>query len=766
MSGGYVRYAAGQVQTSQLITRSGQIVDIGNADPNGDYVGLVNPFTTVNTRFGITDKFPNGTLQGVTQAAEYTEGRDAGALSITAPSIALDGTVYGQAYAGALQRGNALRGTGTTTIAGDLRAVQATPGQLPVGAMLAINPTPGLPTGDILITTPGAVAQLPSGLGYGQSVSLSANGTLVRPARDPASQLPTARLQTIVLGDATLSAMGLGQLTLNSTGTLSVAAGTVTTLAPGGVFSAIDGRRVTIDGAIAAPSGTIAITTYNASGDAIGATSALSGSAFAMGLPTAGAFDVTVNGTLSTRGRLVNDFGLAPALGDGGGYTQGGAITIFAAPRVFTLIGAPANSSLDISGSILINPGALVDVSGGAYIGATGTVNTGARGGDLALYEDTTYAQIRQDLSTPVLGNLPGLRVVLAGGPGVPDGALGKAAPNPAAITARVTIAPGSVRAAGFAGGGNFTLSTPAFDFGAGTATLGTILPIDFLSSTGFANATINVFKTALFVNRFTNGLGGTNAVLDTDTITIGAGQTLSLSQSRFSPFLSTEQIAALRTTRTGDSLYSVLTPGIPAQPYDQLGIGLNLTGLIELDVAAGGKIVGGPSASITTAKLLAEGTIVLPGGTITASERIPAIDVSSGLGVRTLSDAFTTRANGDIVETDPNAAGVRNGANQLLSNRDVAIVRAVYLLGRLGATEGVRVAAGGTIDLAASVCAIPARSAPMARLRSTVACSAVAHSRPCPGCVTRVGCSTRATGPRSPGRSTIPSSAPPRARH
>jgi len=701
LSGGYVRYAAGQVQTSQLITRSGQIVDIGNADPNGDYVGLVNPFTTVNTRFGITDKFPNGTLQGVTQASEYIEGRDAGALSIAAPSIALDGTVYGQAYAGALQRGNAVRGTGTSIIAGDLRAVQAVPSQFPVGAMLAINPMAGTVAGDILVTTPGAITPLPAGVGYGQSVSLSLMGTLVRLARDPASLLPTARLQTIELGDATLSTMGLGQLTLNTTGELTVAAGTVVTLAPGGAFSTTDGRRVTIDGAISAPSGTIAIATYNASGDAIGATSPRSGSAFNLGLPKATDFDVTVNGTLSTRGRLVNDFGLAPDLADGGGYTQGGAITIFAAPRVFTLISAPANSSTDISGSILINPGALVDVSGGAYVGATGTLNTSARGGDLALYEDTTYAQIRQDLSNPVLGNLPGLRIVLAGGPGVPDGALGKSAPNPTAITARVTIAPGSVRAAGFAGGGTFTLSTPAFDFGTGTAAVGTTLPIDFLSSTGFANATINVFRTALFANRFTNGLGGTNAVLDTNTIAIAAGQTLDLTQSRFSPVLSADQIAALRATYTGDSLYAILTPGISAQPYDRLGIGLNLTGLIELDVAAGGSIVGGPSASIVTAKLLDEGTIMLPGGTITASERIANIDVNNGLGVRTLADAFATRANGDIVETDPNAAGIRNSFSQILSNRDLAITRAIYLLGRLGANEGIRVAGAGTIDLA-----------------------------------------------------------------
>ncbi len=713
ISGGFVRYAAGQVQTSQLITRGGQIVDIGNADPNGDYVGLVNAFTTTNTRFGVTDAFPNGTIQGVTQVAEYTEGRDAGALRITSPTIALDGAVYGQAFAGSLQRGGAARGTATSSIVGDVRTLQAVPSQLPSGGLLAINPVEANApaAGDILVTTSSAIAAVPVTLAYGQSVSI-ADGTLSRVAmRDPASLLGTERTQTIELGDATLSTMGLGQLTLNTSGALTFAANTLTTLAPGGALTALDGRRVEIDGAISAPSGTIDISTFSIAGGQITAATPLSGSAFASGLPGVGAFDVIVNGTLSTRGRFVNDFGLAGDQADGGAYTAGGTISIYVAPRVGTTIGAPVNEVTDISGSILINPGALVDVSGGALVSATGVVNTSARGGSLSLYNDTTYAELAYDYTTRGPANLRGLRFSL-------DGPLPSAANipqpvtpsdfavNPRTLNARVTIAPGTVRAAGFAGGGAFNLTTPSFDFGTGPVADGTRLPLDFLTTSGFGSATIQVLQTSLFANRFVNTLGGYNALLSTNTITIGAGQTLVLSQSRYSRLLASDQTLALRAMPTGGDLASVLVPFVPTAAFDQLPIALTLTGLNELDVASGGSVVGAPGASITVAKLLDQGSIVIPDGTVTARERLPSIylvtePLSSGIGVHALSDVLTTRTNGDIVETDPNAVGARDPSSlAVFSNRDYALLHPIYLLGRLDQNEGIRIAPGGTIDL------------------------------------------------------------------
>ncbi len=726
VSGGWVTYQAGQVQTSQLVTRGGQIVDIGNADPNGDYVGLVNPFTTVNTRFGVTNKFSNGTLQGVQTVGQCSEGRDAGSLAINAPTIALDGSVYGQAYAGALQRSNAVVGTAKSTIAGDLRAMQGAPSQLPSGARLAINPpvilpgftvaTPGV-TGDIQIIPSAAIPTVAADLAYGGSISLDATGALVRPTtRDPASLLPTTRHDTILLSDSALSGMGLGQLTLDTSGALNFAPGTVTTLAPGGVLDALTGRSIHVDGNVFAPSGTIALVTFatkSASSVAyqVGETG---GSSFRADTPQMGSFDVVVNGTLSTRGRFVNDLAAAADAAEGGGYTSGGSISIIATPYVRTVVGAPANEATDISGSILINPGALVDVSSGASVGATGVVGTGARGGNLLLSQETTYAQLTRPNTYNFL-EFTGVRINLPLTVSNPP----PLALNPSTITARVSIAPGTVRSHGFSGGGAFNLTTPDFNFGNKNVATGTQLPLDFFQQSGFSAYTINVLKTNLSPNRFTNGLGGYNAVLQTDAITLGAGQDLLLTQSQFSPLLTTDQVLAFQALPTGGSVYSVLAPSVPVAAFDARPVALKFGGLVELEVAKGARVDGAAGASLTVGKLLDEGVIRLPGGSVIASETIPGIydpttssrgsisvSVQGPIFVNDLSQVFYTNADGSIDENSPSVFGASlsgpklDGTNGVFSNRDVAFSNAIALLGKLGPAEGIKVVPGGVIDV------------------------------------------------------------------
>ncbi|QCI79941.1 hypothetical protein E6W36_11790 [Hankyongella ginsenosidimutans] len=91
VSGGFVRYEAGLVQTSRLVTASGQIVDIGAADPNETYVSLLEPSVERQDRFGIQQRFTNPLATGSRFVEEFIEGRDAGAILIQAQSAALDG---------------------------------------------------------------------------------------------------------------------------------------------------------------------------------------------------------------------------------------------------------------------------------------------------------------------------------------------------------------------------------------------------------------------------------------------------------------------------------------------------------------------------------------------------------------------------------------------------------------------------------------------------------------------------------------------------
>ncbi|HEY5237623.1 MAG TPA: filamentous hemagglutinin N-terminal domain-containing protein, partial [Rhizomicrobium sp.] len=704
LSGGWVTYQAGMVQTTQLVDAGGEVVDISNADPNDTFIGIYNGFVASQPRWGISQTFENPLFSGTQYEAAYSEGRDAGSLTVKASAAVLDGTIYANAYPGPLQLINAQPGTAHSSVYGDLRNLQAAPSQLPAGGMFFVqalgidqngNITGG---GDIDIVNQADYQPVSSDLGYGQSISLDSDGNLVIPVRDPASLLPTDRLDTITLSADALSGTGLSEVSFATSGKIDIAQDASVTLNPGGIFNAQAGRAITVDGTISAPSGLISLQTVDVG----------FGSVFLPDTAQLGSFDIVVNGTLSTRGRWVNDFLVPPDQVLGSAYLNGGSISLYVAPRVAldsdtptvsdTKKGNAPSQTQDISGSILINSGALLDVSGGGYIAPNGSFNLSAKGGNLSLINETTYFQLTDDVNkTP--GGIPGFRVTTI------DNAGGTAVVplNPDAINARVTIADGTILANGFAGGGTFTLTTPEFDFGDGPAATGTLLPMDFFSTAGFANYNITSYKTDLIANAFDNGLGGYNAVLATQTLTVGGGQTLSLMQSMFSPILSSQQTAALQGLQTGGDLYSVLTPSVPTDEWDRKAVNLTLGGLIELDVAQGGQVLGEAGGALTVSKLDNEGTIRIPGGTIAQAEILPAIyDSNTTIAVNDLSQAFSVNPDGTVDEKGPNALGIPDPAHpsKLLSNAQLAADYSLYLLGNLPADEGVYLAPGSVTDL------------------------------------------------------------------
>ncbi len=686
ISGGWVRYEGGTVQTSRLLTRSGQIVDIGLADPNGDYVGIVEGYTESQPRFGLSNSYANPALSGTRTEAAYTEGRDAGSLTLKGSVIAFDGSLSAQAYAGARQRADAKNGTVTSGVYGDNRALQGSPSEMPASGYLNVQGLSQITTelvsgaGDIVITRGSNIAAVSSDLSFGQSFAFDETGALVVPTRDEASYLDAGRRDSIQLSSDILNSAGLGQLSLSTSGAIRLDGDVALSLADGGVMTAVAGRSITIDGSISAAGGRIDMRTLQIT----------EGSVFAEDPLAAGSFDINVNGTLSTRGRWANDFGNGGLI-DGAAYINGGSISLRAAPRVTIAIEGTDAERLDVSGSILINEGALLDVSGGGYVDVNGRIGTGARGGNVSLINETNYFQIAP---IPIIGleaegNVPGIRVT-----GHPD--IDSAA-NPGAINARVAIADGAIKAHGFAGGGTFSLVTPSITLGEGQGQSGTDLSLDFFADTGFANYAITSYGTKLIANQFNNGLGGYNAVLATQTLNIGAGETLSLTQSRFSPVLSTDQQLSLLGLTTGGDLYSVLTPGVMPDAYDRLGVNLSLGGLVELHVEQGGSIIGDAGSSLTLPKLWNEGNIRLVGGALVQSEALPSLYADAVTGA-SFADIFTTNEDGSIDENAPNAQGIDTG-NGVLTNRALAL-RPIYLTGSLSANEGLRLSAGSRIDL------------------------------------------------------------------
>ncbi len=104
VSGGWINYAGADVTTTKVITSTGQILDISQATPNLVYEGIYTGDTQSSAKWGVSETSSNPLLDGTQYEAGYIQGGSAGAISITAPSLALSGNLYGNSVAGAQQR--------------------------------------------------------------------------------------------------------------------------------------------------------------------------------------------------------------------------------------------------------------------------------------------------------------------------------------------------------------------------------------------------------------------------------------------------------------------------------------------------------------------------------------------------------------------------------------------------------------------------------------------------------------------------------------
>lgn len=706
MAGGWVSYEAGIVNTTTLVSASGRRVNIANADPNEVYTGVYDGFTVDHARWGIKETYKTIFDRSTHFESAYTEGRDAGTLTLKVAAAAFDGTIYGDAFAGERQRAAAKIGSGKSAVYGDKRAVQAAASELPAGGMLFVQADSG--GGSIRISHD--PAPLSDDFAYGQRVVIAADGRYTFAPRNPASILSQPQLNTITLSDTMISRAGLSELALYSGDAITVDGGATVTLRPGGVFDVFAGRNIAIAGNIVAPGGKVMLETYYGVS-----------SIFAPSVAKLGSFDITVDGTISVAGRWVNDLNMNAIDPLGAAWLNGGSIAMYVASRDLLLNG-PASSYLqayglvnyngtgasqttvDMSGSILIGASARLNLSGGGRIDQRGKMALAAKGGSLSLRSDTNYFQ----LSTDPLYDFSRFRVASSAAQ------VGAAiVNNPDRINARIVFDPASIEAHGFGGGGIFTLVTPQIAFGEGTPTTGSVLPFDFFSTAGFSTYNITSYKTDFSPNKFDNGKGGYNAVMATQTLTVGAGQTLLLAQSVLPSLLNPSQLAQLRDLATGGDLRSVLAPMLPETAWDSKPINLSLGGLLELHVAKGGHILGSAGSSLTVGQLFNEGTIRLPGGTITQQLVLPSI-YASGLNnapinqgaVHALSEIFSTRADGTIDPNALNAKGVKNVLGRVLTNAEVAgdqfnnYKLAIYLLGLLEVDQGIVLAPGSVTDL------------------------------------------------------------------
>jgi filamentous hemagglutinin family protein len=689
-SGGWVRYQAGYTHTTRLVTADGRLVDIAYADPNETYVGIASGFTEQLPQ--LTRRFASVRANNLVYQEGYSEGRDAGSLSIIAPTLDLEGTLHGEAVAGSRQVAAGKAASGASSLTGDVRNIQASTNELPAGGLLRISALLG---GNIVV---------------GSSGEDLSNGT-------------------IHLSDSMLSAAGLSGLSLQTSGGIDFTAGSSLTMAPGGAVSLDAGRTISFSGEINAAGGSITAQTYYFAEGSIYTTD----DDFSLGdlvsepdTSEPGMFDIIVNpgAVLSVRGRWVNDSTVTDGIYGGSGYISGGTISLTSAPHILGFLESDPTHAVDLSGSVLVKAGSLLDLSAGGYVSSTGALTLTGRGGDLSLINQSMFFQLSQ-VNTNDQGGLSSaslfqsdLTTFL-----LTSSDLGySSAVTPDKINSRVELADGTVRAFGFSGGGTFALVTPDLNFGNSGGT-GTAVGLDFLEKTGFGTLDLTAWNTSIIdANVFDNGRTGKTGLLSTETVRINAGETLNLTQSIMRSILTADQAKTARgfVTGTDVSRTTLFAPTNDLGDYLNLPANLVLGGLTELDVF--GTITGAAQASITTPKLYNAGTIAIAGGTITQREILPASYEGDrpGIGVTQVLDSDgvdrgaglsavfgAADEDGKYDEFGLVTADYQNGAGTL-TVRDLIsggtkgnnVDRQIYYLGLLGSDQGILLAQGSVTDL------------------------------------------------------------------
>lgn len=340
VSGGSVRYADGWGRTTQLVDTSGRIWDIAAAPANNRYVAVTDTISRVNRKFGTEQVWgiPGNGVQ-LRRYGGYVEGRNGGALNIVASAGAYEGSLVGHVTYTAEQRY-----FDSLPLAAALR----------IGNLETDVAQPDYRTPDIVIDPTGTV--LPADF-----------------SADTAAQPGGDWRTTTRLSSRMLSASGFGDIVLASNGEVHLTEDVRLDLVPGASLS-IKGRTLNIEGDVVAPSGTIDLRTID-----IGAPDGASESQNVAHRLRAGP-----NSLLSTAGLWINEWSL---LGYGPSAYRpidGGTVTIASA----------ANATIE--------PGSVVDVSGGALADTRGRVQ-GGRGGTIDISAGRLRGVQPQDAQSSVL---------------------------------------------------------------------------------------------------------------------------------------------------------------------------------------------------------------------------------------------------------------------------------------------------------------------------------------------------------------------------
>jgi filamentous hemagglutinin family protein len=321
LTGGTVSYAGGDIKQSYVITTGGRIYNINSAPGDLSYAGTYSGLTVDHARWQITDTYVNPLLtpQEIYQPA-YTIGRDAGTLTVTAGSAALNGTVEAGVSVGTTQTGaHPSNVTDAFTLA---QTVAPLAGALFVGDYIGGAFNAPFDT-DIVVG---------SGTGGGKPV---------------VNALPDTVIGTISIGAAALSETGFASITFSTAGDITVA--DPVALAAGGTL-VVSGNIIEINSDITAHAGSVILTNLYPGSTDVNPVST-----------TGGSITLARGAVIDTTGEWTN-LALDPIDAGGAAYANGGNVTVIGTGGVDLAAGATIDVS---SGGVLSSTGKLIAASGG-----------------------------------------------------------------------------------------------------------------------------------------------------------------------------------------------------------------------------------------------------------------------------------------------------------------------------------------------------------------------------------------------------------------
>ncbi len=335
VSGGWINYQGGIVQTTRVVTGS-ELLDISQATPDMVYSGIyTGTFTTSSPKYGLQQTFVNPLLlNGAHYETGYQFGANGGTVSISAPSMALDGTLLGATVSGPRQRTVAPTASALTL---NFQGQDATPPLYSV-----VSPTPP----DIVFAA--GTTQNPA-----DPFTITPSGAPVALRKD--------RQAEVILSPDLLTTDGFGNLTINnSDGDISIPSN-ISLTAPARGSITLAAANLDIQGSVSAPQGTLSFFTFDFSPFQYAILAKNPASVTPNAIPNRGEFTLGASASLSTAGLIVDDRLTSSTAGTLPLATNGGSITI-------------KSYSADLQA------GSAIDVSGGVAISATGKLTYGNGG--------------------------------------------------------------------------------------------------------------------------------------------------------------------------------------------------------------------------------------------------------------------------------------------------------------------------------------------------------------------------------------------------